>query len=576
MAELVELRLWDDNPTDLDMLGFDAVVETVVAAVCSTDLDPVTVALQSSWGGGKSTALKLIEARLQDAEKVAVVRCDPWEYDDLPNAEVRALVIGQVLSGLAGQPGLMEKADGLLRRIAWVKVGATITNMVLARTVDVEKLVDAFKPNAEEPTSMAGFRDEFQELMNGADIDKVIVLVDDLDRCSPESVVAILEAIKVFLSVPKMAFVLAAEEALIRYAIERSENAGGRTTYSDRYLEKIVQLPVRLPTLSRDDAETFIALLLAQRRAGHDAKSLVAHVAARRAGGKRPYLGEPFPDEASRPASEDLELAAQIAQGISVDKWRSPRAIKRFLNAWGVRMAMANARGADLDLATMLKLYILEDRFAKDFDTLVACPPDARGALLDVWEAWAKETKPVKGKKGLPAPDGVSDESRAWAAAPPSLKNVSGKIDTYLTVAATFTSVSAGEGLSTDALQILDELLDASAPIRRGAIDRAKAVDPDVRSALVRRLIERAGAVGGDQSIETAADISKGDPQTAAAFHQAVSDFAIPFLTPSSVLDVASVPGAEDLLGKIAVAPGVEDDVRGAANEELKSLRGES
>ena len=36
------------------------------------------------------------------------------------------------------------------------------------------------------------------------------VLVDDLDRCSPDSVVAILEAIKVFLSVPKMAFVLAA------------------------------------------------------------------------------------------------------------------------------------------------------------------------------------------------------------------------------------------------------------------------------------------------------------------------------------------------------------------------------
>ncbi len=66
--------------------------------------------------------------------------------------------------------------------------------------------------------------------MVGADLDKVIVLVDDLERCSPDSVVAILEAIKVFLSVPKMAFVLAAEEALIRYAIERSENAGARTT----------------------------------------------------------------------------------------------------------------------------------------------------------------------------------------------------------------------------------------------------------------------------------------------------------------------------------------------------------
>ncbi len=68
----LDLRLWDDNPTDIDMLGFDAVVETVVAAVCSADFDPVTIAIQSSWGGGKSTALKLIDSRLKDVKKIAV------------------------------------------------------------------------------------------------------------------------------------------------------------------------------------------------------------------------------------------------------------------------------------------------------------------------------------------------------------------------------------------------------------------------------------------------------------------------------------------------------------------------
>jgi len=261
------LRLWDDNPTDVDMLGFGPVVESVVAAVSSEDLDPVTVALQSSWGGGKSSALNLIEMQLRSNDDFVVVTCDPWEYDDLPKAEVRALLIGQVLEMLATKPDFVGNTKKLLKRIAWVKVGATITNMVLARTVDAEKLVDAFTPNPEEPTSMAGFRADFKDLMDEAKtIKKVIVLVDDLDRCSPDSVVAILEAIKVFLSVPKMAFVLAAEEALIRFAIERSTNSGARNTYSDRYLEKIVQLPVRLPTLSREDAETFIALLLAHRR----------------------------------------------------------------------------------------------------------------------------------------------------------------------------------------------------------------------------------------------------------------------------------------------------------------------
>ena len=169
---------------------------------------------------------------------------------------------------------------------------------------------------------MAGFRTEFEDLMKASvGIKKVIVLVDDLDRCSPDSVVAILEAIKVFLSVSKMAFVLAAEEALIRFAIERSTNSGARNTYSDRYLEKIVQLPVRLPTLSREDAETFIALLLAHRR-GEDptrTKALIAHVAARRESSTKPYIGGPYADGVQVPDSEDLGLAAQIAQGLSVD-----------------------------------------------------------------------------------------------------------------------------------------------------------------------------------------------------------------------------------------------------------------
>lgn len=52
MPDPKRLRLWDDNPTEDDMLGFGPVVESVAAAVSSPDLDPVTVALQSSWGDG--------------------------------------------------------------------------------------------------------------------------------------------------------------------------------------------------------------------------------------------------------------------------------------------------------------------------------------------------------------------------------------------------------------------------------------------------------------------------------------------------------------------------------------------
>lgn len=67
MPEPGRRRLCVDNPTGDDLLGFGPVVESVVAAVSPSDLDPVTVALQSSWGGGKSSALKLIETRTASA-----------------------------------------------------------------------------------------------------------------------------------------------------------------------------------------------------------------------------------------------------------------------------------------------------------------------------------------------------------------------------------------------------------------------------------------------------------------------------------------------------------------------------
>ncbi|MDI9895676.1 P-loop NTPase fold protein [Rhodococcus sp. IEGM 1381] len=567
-----KLRLWDDNPTDVDMLGFGHVVESVVSAASSPDLDPVTVALQSSWGGGKSSALKLIAKQLEDQNDFVVVRCDPWEYDDLPKAEVRALLISQVLQKLTTKKGFVGDTKRLLKRIQWVKAGATLTNMVLARALDAKDLIEAFSPGADEPTSMAGFRDEFEALMRDATgIRKVMVLVDDLDRCSPDSVVAILEAIKVFLSVPKMAFVLAAEEALIRFAIERSTNSGARNTYSDRYLEKIVQLPIRLPTLSRDDAETYIALLLAHRRDEDPARTqaLVDHVSQRRSEGKKPYLSGPYEDHVQKPHPEDLALAAQIARVLSIDTWSSPRAIKRFLNAWGVRVSIAGDRGASLDLGVMLKLYLLEDRFPTSFAMLVETPPEQRGSLLDDWEAWGRSEL---NDSTYTRPEGVDDETRAWASADPRLASVAGRIDAYLTVAATFTSASAGEGLSTDALALMDDLLAISDTARRTALEDVGVLPVEERNAVIVRLIQRAGAVDTNIAVSSAAELAKSDPGLAAVFHRAVKEHALRLLTPSAVVDIASVPGARDTLALLINDANIEDDVRNLAGEELRSL----
>lgn len=77
MTDFMTLRIWDDNPSLDDFLGFDAVVDPIVKAIGTTNVDPLAIGVHSPWGGGKSTVLNLLEKRLESAGRYVVLRTDP-------------------------------------------------------------------------------------------------------------------------------------------------------------------------------------------------------------------------------------------------------------------------------------------------------------------------------------------------------------------------------------------------------------------------------------------------------------------------------------------------------------------
>jgi predicted KAP-like P-loop ATPase len=74
--------LWDDNPAEVDLLGFSTVVTPIMAALTAPGLDPLTVGVYGPWGSGKSTVLDLLGQRLRGNRKFVVIETDPWEYED--------------------------------------------------------------------------------------------------------------------------------------------------------------------------------------------------------------------------------------------------------------------------------------------------------------------------------------------------------------------------------------------------------------------------------------------------------------------------------------------------------------
>ena len=77
----------------------------------------------------------------------------------------------------------------------------------------------------------------------------MVVLIDDLDRCLPDTVVDTLEAIRLFLSVPNTAYVIAAHRHMVEAAIDRRYPASDRDEGSvgRDYLEKMLQVIINIP-----------------------------------------------------------------------------------------------------------------------------------------------------------------------------------------------------------------------------------------------------------------------------------------------------------------------------------------
>lgn len=488
----IEIPLWPDNPTAQDLLGFADIAEPMLEALMRERLDPLAVGVFGDWGSGKSTVLEILRERLIARGRVVVVYTRPWEYD--PNIDPKATLIAEVLGAVRDEVAkdqgrlaeLAERFKKLASRVQWSKAVTLVANSALTFSVpQISDVVGLFGEKdgdqLADPT-LQGFREEFDELMGELEeIDRVVVLVDDLDRCLPDTVVAALEGMKLFLSVRKMAFVIAADRRLVTLAIAtRYGQSAQASTMAREYLEKIVQIPITVPALGLADTEAYLAMMLLDRYLTDDALAqLAAHCdERRRAGMARTLEAAPeklVPDAAGR----ELQLAAELAPVLFRRLAGNPRRLKRFLNAYWLRSAVAARRSATLEPAALAKLLVLEE-----------LEPDAFSQLL----AWLGTGELASKLTALEDPTGPEDGNhvlREWAQTSPALSGED--LGPYLRLAASLRSlVAPGSGLRPDLREVLDGLRADTQAARKNARKRVGEMGPEDRMLIARELSELA------------------------------------------------------------------------------------
>jgi len=498
--------MWHDNEATVDLLGFERFAVAIEQLVSNPAMLPLTVGLFGDWGSGKSSVLRMIEKRFENRGDAVCLRFDGWLFEGYDDA--KAALMSSIIDGLRKERSLtdklLERATKLAKCVNWFRALGFAAKGMLAlnpqlmglparspaiAAPNLEDVGNLIKPE-EEPEdselfhSIKEFRLEFESLLKDTGISPLVVLIDDLDRCFPPSIVSTLEAIRLFLAVPGTAFVIAADERIVHHAIAQRFPTEKYEDLPQAYLEKLVQVWMVLPSLDPVEVEAYIYLLFAQLRlTDDDFRALVAKTAENRKnsslllpmnyGIAKGILG----DKATEIES-DFALAQTIAPVLADGLQGNPRQIKRFLNTFSLRLQMAQTIGTTLEPTILAKLMILERFHEERFKELFRWQSQQDGIPAQLQRLEAE----IGSRLTSSEDSELSDEEKLWLADPdlrrwldlnPPLSEVN--LSPYFRLAReTLRATSqAGRKLPEELQQLLANLLSDSDATRKAAAKKA-------------------------------------------------------------------------------------------------------
>lgn len=545
--------MWTDNETAQDFLNFGGIAKTVAEIIEQAQSRPISISVSGAWGVGKSSMIKLIRRELAarscgqqrepgagesgDPGRFIFVEFNAWLYQGYDDA--RAALIEVVASTLAKEAEDrktgVEKTKDLLDRVNWfraIKLTASsaaslafglpptgllgelwgLGKRVIVDGVDQDAIDTAnsvagkatesatglikSKKAMSPPKEIEALRKSFEDVLKEMGV-TLVVLIDDLDRCLPETTISTLEAIRLLLFLEHTAFVIAADDQMIKHAVKRHFQ-GVDDDLVINYFDKLIQVPIRVPPLGTQEVRAYMMMLFVENssldsKEKERLRSEVCSQLSRTWQGKRVdlkflrSLNDKLPDEliARLDAADRLAPLMTSATGIA----GNPRLIKRFLNALSIRMSMSNAQGVGVDESELAKVLLFErcgdPKAYLELIKSVTESDDGKPAFLVEWEQKAIAGEATERK--APWDDPFIAE---WLRLPPQLGGRDLRGALYVSREHT-PLITPEDRLSAEAADILEALLEH--PEMAGSIkDRLVALPRSEMSVIMDRLLGRA------------------------------------------------------------------------------------
>ena len=412
--------MWSDRETRDDCLGFNSYVSSLADVCLEKDIAPLVLGIFGSWGSGKSSLMSMLKDNIdqesvRNKRRVKTLWFNAWRYEG--KEEIQPALIQAVLRELEKDKSFLQDCAQVLGRLkkgaSVLKLAKFITNSAITLTPNIGEFFDSFSDESEKlAETMQHFEADFGELLRLMQLERVVVFIDDLDRCSSAKVIQAFETIKLFLNVPESTFVIGADATKIEAAITEVYGTVGETiprggttrSLAEEYLEKIVQIPFRIPEQRLPDIGCYVSMLCLRTYLSDDGwKALLGERASLL--NKQGTFAEHLNDWLSQngalcvkgasPAMEAVKRMSPFIATLADGLRGNPRQIKRFLNILEMRERLGRANNLDCDSGVLIKLLVIEYTWRSFFENVSETFDSATGRseLIDEMEKLLSDDK---------------------------------------------------------------------------------------------------------------------------------------------------------------------------------------
>ena len=306
------LILTDDIAID-PILDFNLYRNAIVNIV-KTSHPKFTIGIFGEWGAGKTTLINSVDNALQTDKSLIRVRLEAWRY------KWEQFPIASLLKSIAYALPAEKQFEDLKKKletsaINFLKNTADILTSIISKYASEEyeisqEMFDTFKKELNSKIQLIaeldrdtvyfdGFEEIKKEIKNlrlENPAFRIIVYVDDLDKCSPKKALELLEIIRVFQDVEGFIYIIGiSHDILIKLGNIESNQ---KSNEGEHYVKNLIQVPIALPKWSNQDTVKLVRDFI-----------------------KKGMIHDKFKDVVDK----NIEL-------ISVAIDNNPREIKRFLN----------------------------------------------------------------------------------------------------------------------------------------------------------------------------------------------------------------------------------------------------